>query len=384
MRYAITPIVIAAWQDAARALGWPDKPVSWQALQTKAQQDKNFRWSHPSTAYASGLLATLAEFYAGAGVQRGLTAEMAQDPKTLDFVSAVEKTVRFYGEGELAAMERAAQEGPTALDAFVVSEQLVSAFNNGAFPGPYGGSGPGSRPANRLVALYPAEGTLWADHPLALLETSDVTSNQRRTFEAFREFLATPEAQTTILRAGYRPADLSIPLDSPGSPLTADNGVDPSQPQTTLQLPSPDVVAAVQNVWALTKRKTNVILVVDTSGSMNGEKLENAQTALKTFLAQIPSGQERVGMVEFNSGIANIIELDTLDANRPALTQAVNDLQAGGNTALLDAVRTAYARLQRQADPERINAIVAMTDGKENASDGVAAPVGQRNPGRQP
>ena len=31
-------------------------------------------------------------------------------------------------------------------------------------------------------------------------------------------------------------------------------------------------------------------------------------------------------------------------------------------------MRTAYWRLQRQADPERINAIVAMTDGKENAS----------------
>ena len=77
---------------------------------------------------------------------------------------------------------------------------------------------------------------------------------------------------------------------------------------------------------------------------------------------------ERVGLVEFNNGIANIIELDTLAANRPALKQAVNDLQAGGNTALLDAVRTAYARLQRQADPERINAIVAMTDGRENAS----------------
>ena len=367
-RFAITPIVIAAWEDAARGLGWPDKPVSWQQLQTKAQQDKEFRWSHPSTAYASGLLATLAEFYAGAGVQRGLTVEMALDQKTIDFVSAVEKTVRFYGEGELAAMQRAAQDGPQALDAFVVSEQLVTAFNTGAFAGPFGGKGPGARPSNRLVALYPAEGTLWADHPLALIETPDVTSNQRRTFEAFREYLATPEAQTTILRAGYRPADLSIPLNSPGSPLVAENGVDPSQPQTTLQLPSPDVVATVQNVWALTKRKTNVILVVDTSGSMDGEKLANAQAALKAFLAQIPSDQERVGMVEFNSGIANIIELDTLAANRADLTSAVNALQAGGNTALLDAVRTAYARLQRQADPERINAIVAMTDGKENAS----------------
>ena len=88
VRYAISPIVIAAWEDAARALGWPQTPVSWQAIQAKAQGDKDFPWSHPSTAYASGLLATLAEFYAGAGVQRGLTAEMAQDHKTLDFVSA--------------------------------------------------------------------------------------------------------------------------------------------------------------------------------------------------------------------------------------------------------------------------------------------------------
>jgi len=124
----------------------------------------------------------------------------------------------------------------------------------------------------------------------------------------------------------------------------------------------------VQNVWALTKRKTNVILVVDTSGSMDGAKLESAQAALRTFLSQIPSGQERVGMVEFNSGVANIIELDTLDNNRAELNSAVDSLTAGGNTALLDAVRAAYARLQRQGDPERINAIVAMTDGRENAS----------------
>ncbi len=358
VRYAISPIVIAAWEDVARSLGWPDRPVGWQTIQARAQQDSSFRWSHPSTAYASGLLATLAEFYVGAGVQRGLTVEMAQDPKTLEFVSAIEKTVKFYGEAELAVIRRVAQEGAKSLDAFVVSEQLVVAFNTGVF----------GRPPARLVAIYPIEGTLWADHPLALLETPEVTVNQRRTFQAFREFLARAESQTLILRAGYRPADLSISLSGPASPLTAANGVDPAQPQTTLQLPTPDVVQVVQNVWALTKRKTNVMLVVDTSGSMAGEKLANAKAALRTFLASIPSDQERVGLVEFNTGVANIIELDTLSVNRPVLTAAVDGLQANGNTALLDAVRAAYGRLQRQADPERINAIVVMTDGKENAS----------------
>ncbi len=358
VRYAVTPIVIAAWENSARSLGWPNQPVGWTTLQTRAQQDKNFRWSHPSTSYASGLLATLADFYAGAGVQRGLTAAQAQDPKTLQFVSDVEKTVKYYGEGELAAIQRAAKEGPASLDAFVVSEQLLTGYNTGAL---------GAPPA-KLVAIYPAEGTLWADHPLALLETPEVTANQRRTFQAFREFLATPEVQKQVLLAGYRPADLSIPLDSPGSPLTAANGVNPAEPQTTLQLPSADVVSVVRNAWALTKRKTNVFLVADTSGSMEGDKLKNAQAALRAFLAQVPSDQERVGLVEFNTDVVNVVELDTLAKNRTVLTSEIDGLHAGGNTALLDAVRTAYLRLQRQADPERINAIVVMTDGKENAS----------------
>ncbi len=363
VRYAISPIVIAAWENIARSLGWPDRPVGWTTLQTRAQEDSSFRWSHPSTAYASGLLATLAEFYSGAGVQRGLTAEMAQDAKTVEFVAAIEKTVKFYGEAELAVIQRVIQDGPKTLDAFVISEQLLVAFNTGVYGNPQGANG-----APRLVALYPAEGTLWADHPLALLETTNVTTNQRDTFQAFREFLTKAESQTLILRSGYRPADLNISLSGPASPLTAANGVDPAQPQTTLQLPTADVVQVVQNAWALTKRKTNVILVVDTSGSMEGEKLDNAKLALRTFLAQIPTDQERVGLVEFNSGVANIIELDTLGQNRTLLTETVDALGAGGNTALLDAVRTAYVRLQRQADPERINAIVAMTDGKENAS----------------
>ena len=112
VRYAITPIVIAAWEDSAKSLGWPSQPISWTTLQDRARQDPGFKWSHSSTSYASGLLATLAEFYAGAGVQRNLTAAQAQDPKTVAFVTEVEKTVHFYGEGELETIKRAAQDGP--------------------------------------------------------------------------------------------------------------------------------------------------------------------------------------------------------------------------------------------------------------------------------
>ena len=355
-RYAVSPVVLAMWEPVARELGWPDQPVGWADVQTLAQRDPNFKWSHPATSSASGLLATLAEFYAGAGKTRGLTIEDVQTQSTLDYVSAVERTVRYYGEGELAVIERAQQEGPDYLDAFVVQEQLVVQFNREA---------PGGQ---RLVAIYPAEGTLWEDHPLALLETPTLTANQRLTFQHFREFLQSPEAQQTVLGHGYRPADLTIRLDGPDSPLTAANGVDPRQPHTTLQMPGPAVVDVVRNVWWYTKRHTNVYLVVDTSGSMSGDKLEAAREALRVFLSEIEGDLEQVGMVEFSTQVNNIIPLAQLRDNRSELEVAVDDLYAEGDTALLDAVRSAYVRLQQENDPERINAIVAMTDGRENAS----------------
>jgi Ca-activated chloride channel family protein len=353
VRYAVSPVVLATWDDVARSLGWPDQPVGWQSIQQRAAEDPGFRWSHPSTNVASGLLATLAEFYAGAGKTRGLTEEDATAPSTLDYVAAIERTVKFYGEGEAAIMERIQQEGRSFLDLFVAQEHLVVNYNR-------------QSPRDRLTALYPAEGTLWADHPLALLETGAVTDNQRQTWRALRDFVQSPEAQQLVLESGFRPADLSVSLT--GSPIALANGVDPSQPQTTLQVPGPAVVDVVQNVWQYTKRKANIFLVVDTSGSMEGEKMAAAQAALREFMAQIKGDQERVGLVEFGSTVNNIAALDELANNRSQIDSSIELLQAYGNTALLDGVRTAYVRLQQINDPERINAIVVMTDGRENNS----------------
>ncbi len=356
VRYAVSPVVIAMWEDVARNLGWPDQSVGWAALLSKAQSDPNFRWSHPSTSSASGLLATLAEFYAGAGKTRGLTIEDVQSQPVLDYVAALEKTVRFYGEGdEMALVNRALAEGRSFLDAFVIQEQMVVYFNQ-------------QRRGDRLVAIYPVEGAMWEDHPLVLLETPDLTAIQRSIFARFRDYLLSAEAQALILKNGYRPGDLDLDLGGPESPLNADNGVNPAEPQTALQVPSPSVVEVVREVWWYTKRHTNVYLVVDTSGSMRGQKLDQAQAALRVFLDQIQGDLERVGLIRFASNVQTPVYLGELGDNRAELEAAVDALEAAGDTALLDAVWEAYQRLQAEGDPERINAIVAMTDGKENNS----------------
>jgi Ca-activated chloride channel family protein len=233
-----------------------------------------------------------------------------------------------------------------------VQEQLVIYFNQQP-----------DRPG-QLVAIYPAEGTLWEDHPLALIESSALAPLQRETYRAFRKYLTSTPVQQRVLKAGYRPADLSIPVDGSDSPINATLGADPAEPQTTLQMPAPSVVQVVRDVWWLTKRHTNVYLVVDTSGSMAGEKLAQTKEALLIFIEQIKGDSEQVGLITFASSVYQVEELDELGVNRAQLLSAVGGLEASGDTALLDAVDEA----QYLNDTERINAIVVMTDGQENNS----------------
>lgn len=360
VRYAASPVVIAAWESVARELGWPERDIGWKDIQQKATADTTFKWNHPSTGHASGLLATLAEFYAGAGLTRGLTEEAATAQSTLDYVRAVEGTVRFYGEGEDVIVQRLAAEGRNFLDAFVAQEQVVIAWNQ-------------SQSGERLVAIYPAEGTLWADHPLALLELgmpgeAPITDNQRRTYQAFVDYLISTEVQKQLLSVGYRPADLDVRLDGSGSPFTGD-AVDWRQPQTTLQIPPASVVEVVQNVWWYTKRPTNVYLVVDTSGSMEGNKITLTRAALHSFVDQMRGDRDQVGLITFATNVyveRPVQELD--EAGRTALNTQIDRLAASGNTALIDGIWEAYSRLTTEGSSEAINAIVVMTDGQENSS----------------
>jgi Ca-activated chloride channel family protein len=361
-RYAVSPVVIAAWEPVARSLGWPNRAIGWQQIQEKATNDSSFKWNHSATNNASGLLATLAEFYAGANLTRGLTIEAATNQKTLDYVQAVESTIKFYGEGEDVIVQHLQEQGENFLDAFAAQERTVIDWNS-------------RNPNKPLVAIYPSEGTLWTDHPLALLELGSqahelaVTDNQRLTYRAFADFLTSAETQKQFLSLGFRPADLSLQLDGPGSPFAGNAYVDWKQPQTTLQMPSPSVIEVVRNVWYYTKRPTNVYLVVDTSGSMEGTKIARAQEALTAFVKQIQGDRDKLGLVEFASGTKTFLPLRVMDDKARADTlDTINQMTAYGGTALIDAVYAATQDIIKQNDPSAINAIVVMTDGQENES----------------
>jgi len=108
------------------------------------------------------------------------------------------------------------------------------------------------------------------------------------------------------------------------------------------------VVEIVRDVWWLTKRHTNVYLVVDTSGSMHGSKLARVQEALQAFLEQIKGDTERVGLVAFSSTVYRVDDLDDcVTAARASCPH--RRLVSDGDTALLDAV----SRPRAPAEPGR-------------------------------
>jgi Ca-activated chloride channel family protein len=362
-RFAISPVVIAMWEKVAQEMGWPQKAIGWNTLQERAAQDANFHWNHPSTSFASGLLSTLAEFYAGAKVNRGLTEALATQTDTLEYVKKVEGTIRFYGEGESAILNRLKTDGPSLLDAFVAQEQIVLRWNS-------------ENPGQKMVAVYPVEGTLWADHPLALLERySDfenvsLSSAQRDTYYEFTRYLLSEAAQRQILAGGYRPVNTNIDLQGEGSPFKGNTSVDALQPKTTLQIPPYSVIQVIEDYRAYIKRPANIVLVVDTSGSMaDASKLPKVQQALTAFIGNIKGQKDRLGLIDFAATIKYNSGVQPTTADyKTALVEYINSMTAGGNTAVLDSVLAAYDQLQSLNDSQGINAIVVMTDGKENAS----------------
>ncbi len=82
----------------------------------------------------------------------------------------------------------------------------------------------------------------------------------------------------------------------------------------------------------------------------------------------IKGQQERVGLIIFSSQVREAAAAAELATNRTELVSTITALNAGGDTSLLDAISLGYDQLQALQDKERINAIVVMTDGKENNS----------------
>ncbi|GAA0214460.1 hypothetical protein GCM10010492_10330 [Saccharothrix mutabilis subsp. mutabilis] len=118
-----------------------------------------------------------------------------------------------------------------------------------------------------------------------------------------------------------------------------------------------------------------VVLVVDTSGSMAGERIATARRAASGYAASVPA-DVRVGLVAFADTPALLVSPTT---DRAALAAALESLRANGNTALYDALPVAVAALDGVSAPR----LVVLSDGQDTSSraglDAVTGLLAQRS-----
>jgi Ca-activated chloride channel family protein len=112
----------------------------------------------------------------------------------------------------------------------------------------------------------------------------------------------------------------------------------------------------------------DVILVLDVSGSMEGEKIEQAMEALTYILRNLNPG-DRFNVISFSTGVSTLARtMQPGDSFRQA-ERFVAGLEARGSTDINAALLEAMAL----ADPERPTVVIFLTDGLPTA--GVTDPV---------
>jgi Ca-activated chloride channel homolog len=361
-----TPLVIAMWEPMARAMGWPREQIGFGDLLEIVRSGRGwerygrpefgqFKLVHTNPDFStSGLSAVVAEYYAATGKRKGLTESDVEASGARQIVRDLERSIVHYGDTTLFIAEQMRREGPAYASAAVMEEVTLLDFNRRR----------GDR--DRLVAVYPKEGTFYSDNPFIVLQGDWVRPEQAQAASRFQRFLDERITAELASRSNFRPPSED---DAPVAPITRENGVDPQQPRRLLALPEPRVLATIRRAWSEDRKPANILLVVDVSGSMtDDDRLVRAKEGLDVFFEQV-GPTDRVGLLVFSDEIRSLVGIDLFRRNEQQLRRSVRGLVPDGGTAVFDAAATGLQQVRDLADPDRINAMVVLTDGEDTNSE---------------
>jgi Ca-activated chloride channel family protein len=385
---ARTPLVIAMPKPMAQTLGWPAKPIGWGDVLALAKDPTGWaRFGKPYGAFklgktnpnfsTSGLHATIGAYFAATQRSTDLSAKDLADPRVLAYVKAVESAVVHYGDTTLTFLSNLQKaddrgQGLSYVSATTVEEKSVWDYNQGNPTGDPKTLGKHPKPRTPLVAIYPKEGTLYSDNPFVTLKAPWVDDAKRAVAADFLAYVQAPKSQKRFTDAAFRDYQ-----GKAGSRINEGEGMLPSEPKAVIGPPSPAVLAGVKDSWERNRKRAKVLLVLDVSGSM-GEQV-GSQGATKLDLAK-KAATSAVGLLAPDDQLSLwVFSTDQDKAGRPyrevvpfgpAQTQApvarrtIADLQPEGGTGLYATARAANKALASTYDPTRINAVVLLTDGR--------------------
>ena len=372
-----TPSGVAMWRPMAEALGWPAKKIGWATIMALAADAQGWgsyghpEWGRLKLGYthpqysSAGLLFLTSVIYGMTGQTKALKAEQVYDPKIERALAAMAEHTSKYGMVTTNLLDMMAKQGPDYLHVVSAFEEGVVRFNLER----------GRELRFPLVFLFPSEGTFWSDHPYCILDGADwVTPEQAEAAGLFLDFLQGKDQQILATEYLLRPLDSAIPA---GKSLTVENGTDPQpRPENVppFEVPDAATATAIIDQFLTTKRKATIMLVLDISGSMNGEPIRAATEATAAFLKRLDPRDE-VGLMIFNDSVSVVSEIEPSATISEELSRRVLQLVSGGGTNLNGAVCRAVRKMQEDKDKRgryaanRLYGIVILSDGADTAGE---------------
>jgi Ca-activated chloride channel family protein len=381
-------IVLAMPEPLADAIGWAAEPPSWGDVFESASDATlwsdlghaewgAFKLGKTSPMVAtSGEAAMFASFGTASGGIEDLSASSVADPAVQDTVREHELATSHYmatPEHFLWHARQADEKGSAAdfLSAVIVDEKSVWDYNRGITSRDGITRVEGTPPEEKLVPIYPTDGYYGADNPAVVLTGDWVDQNEADAAADFIRYAGTAQGQEIVRSSGYR--DLNGMLDD----SVADVAKLVAEPENVLPLPEQDVVAAVNKAFPDVRKRAQVLFLTDVSGSMDepisasATKLTAAKAAIAQALDHFTAG-DNVGLAAFAQAPdgsmlpGNVSPIADIGTGRDAFLSALGGLQSMGDTPLYQAVDTFAAQQAASWSPDRITAIVLLSDGEND------------------
>ncbi|MCX2951675.1 substrate-binding domain-containing protein [Lentzea sp. NEAU-D7] len=357
-----SPVVLGLPAEKVKELGWDGRRVGWAEIAEAAGAQKfTYGMTDPSASNSGfSALVGVAAALSGSGSALDAARIDAVAPQLEQFFSAQKLSAGSSGWLSEAHARRATGEDPGAeVDGLINYESVLLSM-----PQP-------------LTLVYPSDGVVTADYPLTLLTSA--SSEAREAHQKLSDHLRSADVQRKIMETTHRrPAVPQVQLD--GRFAVRD----------LVELPFPGSQSAVDGLittyFDRLRRPSRTLYVLDTSGSMQGDRIDGLRQALVGLTGADESlagkfsrfhGREQVTLLPFSSSARPALKYEVpQDDPRPVLDQirtTATSLDASGGTAIYSSLRGGYAVLRQQidADPDRFTSIVLMTDGENTGSEGI-------------
>ncbi|GGU24551.1 substrate-binding domain-containing protein [Lentzea flava] len=359
-----SPVVLGLPAAKVRELGWEGRRVGWAEIAQAAGERKfTYGMTDPSASNSGfSALVGVAAALSGSGSALDAARISAVAPQLKQFFSA--QTLSAGSSGWLSeAYARRATEPGAKVDGLINYESVLLSLN-ATLPEP-------------LTLIYPNDGVVTADYPLTLLTSA--SSEAREAHRKLSEHLRGADVQRRIMDSTHRrPA---VPQVQPDAKFAV---------KDLVELPFPGSQSAVDGLittyFDQLRRPSRTLYVLDTSGSMQGDRIDGLRQALAGLTGADSSlagkfnrfhGREQVTLLPFNSTARPPVKYEVpADDPRPVLDQirgTATSLDAAGGTAIYSSLRDGYDVLREQinADPDRFTSIVLMTDGENTGNENI-------------